>query len=90
MKLFKRDSRRQYRTKAQDFSPLQFNLVLPGRELLLGVIVNTSMTGAAIAFDPQRLPLLALNERVKLQLEMPQFKKIIMVARHIETFEKCE
>ena len=79
MKLFKRDTRSQYRAKAKDFSPLQFNLVLPGRELLPGAIVNTSMNGAAIAFDPQRFPHLALNERVKLQLEMPQFKKIIMV-----------
>lgn len=79
MKLFKKDSRKQYRTKAKDFSPLQFNLVLPGRELLPGAIFNTSMNGAAIAFEPQRLPNLALNERVRLQLTMTQSKKIIMV-----------
>ncbi|MGD8770324.1 MAG: PilZ domain-containing protein [Desulfobacterales bacterium] len=79
MKLFKKDSRKQYRTKDKDFSPLQFNLVLPGRELLPGAIFNTSMNGAAIAFEPQRLPNLALNERVKLQLTMTQSKKVIMV-----------
>jgi len=79
MKLLKRDSRKQYRNKAKDFSPFQFNLVLPGRELLPGAIFNTSMHGATIAFDPQRLPNIALNERVKLQLTTTQSKKIIMV-----------
>jgi hypothetical protein len=79
MKLFKRGSRKQYRAKAKDFSPFQFNLVLPGRELLPGAIFNTSMNGAAIAFDPQRFPNFALNERVKLQLSMTPSKKIIMV-----------
>jgi len=79
MKLLKRDSRKLYRNKAKDFSPFQFNLVLPGRELLPGAIFNTSMHGATIAFDPQRLPNIALNERVKLQLTTTQSKKIIMV-----------
>ena len=79
MKLFTRDSRKQYRNNGKDFSPFQFNLVLPGRELLPGAIFNTSMNGAAIAFEHQRLPNLALNERVKLQLTMTQSKKIIMV-----------
>lgn len=79
MKLFKKDSRKQYRTQAKDFSPFQFHLVLPGRKLLPGAIFNTSMNGTAIAFDLQRLPPLAINERVKLQLSMPQSKKTIMV-----------
>jgi hypothetical protein len=61
MKLFKRGSRKQYRAKAKDFSPFQFNLVLPGRELLPGAIFNTSMNGAAIAFDPQIFPNFSLN-----------------------------
>jgi hypothetical protein len=79
MKLFKKELRKQYRNKAKDFAPFRFNMVLPGRALLPGAIFNTSMNGAAIAFDPQRLPDLALNERVKLQLTMTESEKIIMV-----------
>ena len=79
MELFERDLREQYRSKDKGPSPFQFNLVLPGRELLPGNIFNTSMNGAAIGFDPQKLPNFDLNERVKLQLTMTQSKKIIMV-----------
>jgi hypothetical protein len=79
MKVFEKDSRKQFRANGKDFSPFQFNLVLPGSELLPGNIFNTSMNGAGIDFDPQKFPDFALNERVKLQITMTQSKKIIMV-----------
>ena len=80
--MFKRgnkEKREKYRDGSDSSVPFSLNLILPGRKILPGYLIDINMDGTAISFPSEYCPDFAPDERVRLHLMMTESQKAVFI-----------